>query len=73
MSKRTRMHQLTDDEWRRVFRVRCASKSGSRELTDEEKSLVQTAFDSDPERYSKMEIDVFNATVPFGSNVKRTR
>jgi hypothetical protein len=64
---------LTDEEWERVFKARCASKSGCRELSKEEKELCYRAYLVDGKRYAEMDIDVFNATVPFGSNARRNR
>ena len=68
----TKKHTLTDDEWRQVFTSRCRSKRGER-ITDEERSLVDAAFVSDRKRYQEMEPDVFDATVPFGSNTRARR
>jgi hypothetical protein len=67
-----RRGKLTDAEWREVFRLRCKSKSGD-ELSTTERALVGAAYDEDENRYGDMEIDVFNATVPFGSNVRLRR
>lgn len=67
MGKRKR--KLTDEEWRQVFAIRCRSKEG-RPISKEERSLCDAAFKSDESRYGEMEADVFNATVPFGSNVR---
>lgn len=61
--------KLTEDDWAEVFLVRCKAKQGQ-PLTKEESALCNVAFESDNERYKMMEKDVFNATVPFGSNVK---
>jgi hypothetical protein len=61
--------QLTEDEWSQVFKARCQSKQG-RPISDAERTLVDAAYKSDRKRYSAMEKDVFNATVPFGSNVR---
>lgn len=64
--------KLTEDEWRRVFQFRCKSKRGET-LSKEERKLVDEAYASDKKRYGKMEPDVFDATVPFGSNVRWKR
>jgi hypothetical protein len=61
--------QLTEDEWLQVFKARCQTKQG-RPISEAEHDLVNAAYKSDRARYSAMEKDVFNATVPFGSNVR---
>ena len=61
--------RLTEGEWRRVFSARCRSKQGH-PLTPEEQSLVEAAFRSDRERYTAMEPEVFDATVPYGSSTR---
>ena len=68
----TRRKKLTEEEWRRVFQLRCRSKQGQ-DIAKEDLALVDAAFRDDLERYSAMEVDVFNATVPFGSSVRRTK
>jgi hypothetical protein len=68
----TRRRKLTAAEWCLVFQLRCKSKQGS-ELSGQERTLVEAAYNEDEERYGDMEIDVFNATVPFGSGVRRGR
>jgi hypothetical protein len=66
--------KLTDKEWQLVFQLRCKSKQGSeRALSKRERALVDRAFKEDEDKYGDMEIDVFNATVPFGSTVRRRR
>jgi len=55
-----------------VFQLRCRSKQGQ-DVSQEDLALVYAAFHEDLERYSAMEVDVFNATVPFGSSVRRTK
>ena len=69
MAKRKPKLPLTEAEWRKVFVARCKSKEG-RERTEEERKLLNRAYKEDPKRYGAMEADVFNATVPFGSNVR---
>jgi hypothetical protein len=64
--------KLTEAEWADVFKARCRSKRGER-LSDEERALVDAAFESDEERYAAMEPDVFDATVPFGSMARARR
>ena len=58
--------KLTVSEWGMVFQLRCRSKQGQ-EISEEDHALVDAAFHEDPERYSELEADVFDATVPFGS------
>lgn len=62
--------KLSESDWAKVFRLRCYSKLGQK-LTSVENALVDAAFKEDEDRYGDMERDVFNATVPFGSNVRR--
>ena len=64
--------RLTEVEWSQVFDVRCRSKRGE-STTAREQRLVNKAFEEDRARYAAMEADVFDATVPFGSNVKWKR
>jgi hypothetical protein len=64
--------KLTEEEWRRLFQMRCRSKQGQ-ELSKKDRALMHAAFKEDPDRYGSMEADVFDATVPFGSNVKARR
>lgn len=74
-SRDTPPPRLTDKEWQLVFQLRCKSKQGG-ELSRQERAIVDRAYKEDKEdenRYSDMEVDVFNATVPFGSNVRRRR
>jgi hypothetical protein len=61
--------KLTEEDWAKVFIARCQSKQG-KTITKEERILVDAAFKEDLNRYSAMEKDVFNATVPFGSVVR---
>jgi hypothetical protein len=65
-----RKRALAEAEWREVFALRCRSKRGER-LSPEEQRKCELAFRRDGLRYAEMERDVFNATVPFGSTVKR--
>jgi hypothetical protein len=51
---------LTEAEWSKVFDARCRSKRGEA-LTDEQRALVDAAYDSDPKRYVSLEPRVFNA------------
>lgn len=68
----TRRRKLSGAEWRDVFRLRCKSKTGGT-LTAAERALVEAAYREDETRYGDMEIDVFNATVPFGSRAQQRR
>jgi hypothetical protein len=68
MKKRT----LTDGEWRDVFAACCRSKRGEW-LSEKDRALVDAAFASDPKRYSDMQPDVFDATVPAGSTARARR
>jgi hypothetical protein len=61
---------LTEDEWSRVFKSRCRTKQGL-QISESEHDLVDAAWKSDRKRYKLMDRDVFNATVPFGSNVRK--
>jgi hypothetical protein len=63
---------LTEAEWSKVFTARCRSKRGEH-LSDDDRSLVEVAYTSDPKRYKAMEPDVFDATVPCGSEVRAKR
>lgn len=60
---------LTESDWSKVFKARCQSKQG-RPVSEEERRLVDVAFETDQARYAAMDKDVFNATVPFGSTVR---
>jgi hypothetical protein len=68
----TRRRKLSEAEWRDVFKLRCKSKTWGT-LTGAERALVDAAYREDETRYGDMEIDVFNATVPFGSGTRRKR
>lgn len=63
---RRRRRELDAAEWSRVFELRCRSKRGEH-LSPEDLALCKSAFISDPERYSTMTEQVFNATKPFGA------
>lgn len=64
--------KLSEADWSLVFAARCKSKRGER-LTDAEQALVERAWREDQKRYSAMEPDIFDATVPFGSQVRWKR
>ena len=53
----------------RCLEIRCRSKTG-RETTKEEHRLCLKMLHKYPNWYSETERDIFNRTVPFGSNVK---
>ncbi len=67
-----RKKKLTEEEWQRVFKIRCRSKQGL-QIAKEDQSLTDRAYESDQERYAAMEADVFDATVPFGSSARWPR
>lgn len=66
---RRKKHPLTEDEWRLVFEARCRSKQGI-PLSADVRALCERAYSLDPERYSAMNADVFEATRPFGSSAR---
>lgn len=72
MATRTKKPPLTETEWARVFRMRCASKRGE-SISGDDADLFRRAYREDPARYSAMNADVFDAAVPVGSNVKYQR
>jgi hypothetical protein len=61
---------LTESQWVDVFRLRCRAKRGER-LTDEEQTLIITAWRENRKRYSDLDVRVFSETAPFGSSVWR--
>lgn len=63
---------MTDDQWRDVFRLRCRAKRGET-LDRAGHELLRRALREDPERYSALDADVFDATVPFGSGARARR
>jgi hypothetical protein len=67
--KKRRLVGLGEDDWPRVFELRCRSKRGQR-LSRSEAALVEAAYRADPGRYAAMEGAVFDASVPFGSQVR---
>lgn len=58
-----------DDKAARCFQLRCKSKRGER-LTIEELYFICTIYRAYSEWYKGIEPNVFNATVPIGSNIK---
>lgn len=63
---------ISEMEWERVFRIRCASKEG-RGMSEDDRALITRAYEADPKRYASMNDDIFDATVPIGSNAKAPR
>ncbi len=61
-----RKASLTDAEWSRVFRARCASKRGE-DLSPDDRTLIERAYKEDPKRYAAMNDAIFEATKPVGS------
>lgn len=57
---------FTEDDWVRVFRIRCESKRGGK-ITYAESMFCRRAWEQDPERYDRMDKEVFEATKPFGA------
>lgn len=56
----------TEEEWERLFEIRCKTKRGEF-LSEGERELVGRTYRSDRNRYAAMEPRVFEATRPFGS------
>jgi hypothetical protein len=67
-----RARPLTAAEWQLVFHLRCRAKQGQ-SLSGDDTALLNRAFGEDPSRYAALDVDVFNATVPVGSNVRRDK
>lgn len=67
----TRRKTLTDEDWRNVFKIRCLSKQGQG-VTSADLAFLEKALHEDPDRYAALNLDVFNATLPFGAT-RRTR
>lgn len=57
---------LTEDDWKRVFDLRCRSKKGET-LNRKDHAFCLRAMKSDPGRYSALDVVVFEATKPFGA------
>jgi len=72
VSEARRTKPLTETEWRAVLKARCNSKRGLPNSRVDQ-SLCERAFAEDRKRYSEMDVDVFNETVPFGSTVRLER
>jgi hypothetical protein len=56
---------MTDEQWDRIFEIRCKSKLGQA-LSGEELDLIYEAYREDPDRYIALGSKVFEATRPFG-------
>ena len=72
MPRRVKSKKLTDEQWSRVYQLRCRAKQGQH-LAPDDLAFLEVAFKEDGTRYGAMDVDVFNATVPFGSAVRRKR
>jgi hypothetical protein len=72
MTTKRKVRELNAHEWRQVFEARCLSKRGL-PVSPEQQALVDLAYKSDPDRYGKLDPDVFDATVPFGSGARARR
>lgn len=56
----------TEEEWARLFEIRCKAKRGEF-LSEAERELVGRTYRADRVRYAAMEASVFEATKPFGA------
>lgn len=56
-----------EDAKAKCFSLRCQARRGSGLSTDDSK-FVRAMFEAFPEWYAETERDVFNQTIPFGSN-----
>lgn len=65
MSKK-RKDKLTDRDWERVLKLRCASKLGHAPAR-EDLRFLERALCEDPVRYRSLDKKVFDATKPFGA------
>lgn len=63
---------LTEDDWRRVFALRCKSKRGEA-LSPAETKLVTRAWRADAARYAAMNPSIFNETAPFGAVLRKSK
>ncbi len=68
----TRSSRPTEESWCKVFKIRCRSRQGL-EVTPAELGLCMRANRENPTRYEAMDADVFDTTVPFGSQAKAKR
>lgn len=60
---------MNDQDWERVFKIRCKSKRGELFSEDERKFLI-VAYNENPDRYSAMDDRIFEETAPFGSTIR---
>lgn len=58
-------------DWYKVYNIRIKCKGTGYIPNKDEIDLLESAYFHDPSRYKKMDKDIFNATVPFGSNVRK--
>lgn len=58
--------KLTPVDWKRVFDLRCRARRGE-SLSQEAHKLLTVAWRQDPDRYSALGLEAFEATTPFGS------
>jgi hypothetical protein len=56
----------------KLFKIRCAGKRWEY-VSKEDHRFCAAMFKKYPKEYGEMEVDVFNATVPFGSTVRRQK
>lgn len=63
---KTPKKSLTEADWDKIFKIRCRSKRGEL-TTQEESAFCRRGFEEDPDRYGKMDKEVFEATKPFGA------
>lgn len=70
MYKKERASKPTHANASRCLEVRCRAKRGL-QISQEDKNFCEKMCTKYPEWYKQTEIDVFNATVPFGSSARR--
>lgn len=63
------MKTPTPEDARRCFRIRCRSKRGETMSREDSKFCTQM-YKKFTEWYGAIEANIFNATVPFGSQAK---
>lgn len=61
------MNEPNSKDAYRCFEIRCRSKEG-KHVSEDEHRFCEKMWKEFPEWYSKQEREVFNATVPVGSN-----
>ncbi len=69
---RTAEAPLSEEEWARVFDLRCRSKRGEHIAPDDTR-LFRRALASDRARYCGMDEEIRVATAPFGSRLQVRR